>query len=88
MLAEVQETAAWATNFPVLFFLVSSVLNVDRNVSFSKSLFFSNLVMYKEKKNSKTKHNFNLKCCHVLTFLRCLGDILSDVVIPENPNVS
>ena len=32
------------------FFLVSFILNVDGNVSFSKSLFFSNLVMYRKKK--------------------------------------
>ena len=35
------------------FFLVSFVLNVDSNVSFSKSLFFYNLVMYRKKKSCK-----------------------------------
>ena len=74
------ETAAWATNVPVLFLLVSFVLNVDSNVSFSKSLFFSNLVMYRRKKK---RPRFQIEMLsYVLTFFRCLGDILSDVVMP------
>lgn len=67
---------------------------MDGNVSFSKSLYFSNLVMYQKKKKKaqklvQNKAQFQLEMLsYVLTFLRCLGDILSDVVMPESPNVS